>query len=428
MVNRKIAPPVKDLVEFDLKLPVATRHQLANGVEVYALDLGTEDTLQLNWVFYAGNSYEEKKLVASATNYLLKNGTSTKNAFEINDHFDYYGSYVNRTTYNETSDISLHCLSKHLDELLPVVAEMISDSVFLEEELDIYKQNSKQRLKVGLQKGDFVAGRIIDAKLFGEQHPYGKYSNLEDYDQLTREDLLAFYEEYYKNGHCVIFIAGKLPENYLSKLDKNFGSLPLKNHRSAHPGPIHAVEPAADKKQTLIIDDQGVQAAIRIARHFPNRHHPDFQKVMVLNSVFGGFFGSRLMANIREEKGYTYGIYSYIMNHVHQSAWMISTEAGRHVSEATISEVYREMQELREEKIDEEELQVTKSYMIGTILGDLDGPFQVIGRWKNLVLNGLDDQYFYNGIKTIKSVTAEELQELAKKYLNPDDFWELVVI
>jgi predicted Zn-dependent peptidase len=428
MVNRKIAPPVKDPVEFDLKLPVATKHQLANGVEVYALDLGTEDTLQLNWVFYAGNSYEKKKLVASATNYLLKNGTSTKNAFELNEYFDYYGSYVNRSTYNETAEISLHCLSKHLDELLPVVAEMISDSVFIEEELDIFKQNSKQRLKVGLQKGDFVAGRMIDAKLFGEQHPYGKYSNLEDYDQLTREDLVAFYEEYYKNGHCVIFIAGKLPENYLVRLDRIFGSIPLKNHRAAHPGPIHTIEPSADKKQTLIIDDQGVQAAIRIARHFPNRHHPDFQKVMVLNNVFGGFFGSRLMANIREEKGYTYGIYSYIMNHVHQSAWMISTEAGRQVSEATVTEIYREMQELREEIIDEEELQVTKSFMIGTILGDLDGPFQVIGRWKNLVLNGLDDQYFYNGIKTIKSVTAEELQELAKKYLNPEEFWELVVI
>ncbi len=428
MINRKIAPPVKDPVEFELVLPKAKQHTLSNGVEVYALDLGTEDTLQLNWVFYAGNSYEKKKTVAAATNFMLKNGTGSRNAYELNEHFDYYGAYVNRSAYNETSDISLHCLSKHLDELLPVVAEMISDSVFNEEEINIYKQNSKQRLKVGLQKCDFVAGRIIDANLFGEQHPYGKYSNLEDYDQLTREDLIGFYNEHYKNGHCVIFIAGKLPEGFLSKLDRHFGSLPLKNHRAAHPGPIHAIEPSANKKQTLIIDEQGVQAAIRIARHFPNRHHPDFQKVMVLNNVFGGFFGSRLMANIREEKGYTYGIYSYVMNHVHQSAWMISTEAGRHVSEATVQEVYKEMRDLSEDVIDDEELQVTKSYMIGSILGDLDGPFQVIGRWKNLILNGLDDAYFYNGIKTIKSVSAEELRELAKKYLKEEDFWELVVV
>jgi predicted Zn-dependent peptidase len=221
MVNRKIAPPVKDPTAFDLRLPLAKKYALSNGVEVYALDLGTEEVLQLNWVFYAGNSYEKKKTVAAATNQLLKNGTHSRSAFELNEHFDYYGASVNRSAYNETSEISLHCMSKHLDELLPVVAEMINESNFPETEIDIYKQNSKQRLKVGLQKGDFVASMLIDAKIFGEAHPYGKYSKLEDYDQLTREDLLAFYEQYYKHGHCVLFIAGKLPEDFLSRLEKS---------------------------------------------------------------------------------------------------------------------------------------------------------------------------------------------------------------
>lgn len=428
MVNRVIAPPIKDPVEFDITLPPARKETLSNGVEVYLVDMGTEDTLMINWVFYAGNSYEKKNTVAAATNFLLKNGTSRLNAFDINEHFDYYGSYLNRSAYNETAEISLHCLSKHTEELLPVVAELISDSIFSEEEIAVYKQNSKQRLKVGLQKNDFVAGRLIDASLFGEKHPYGKYSRLEDYDQLQRDDLIAFYDEHYKNGHCVIFVAGKIPVTLMPTLDKIFGALPLKNHRSAHPGPLHPVEPSATLKQTVINDEQGVQSAIRIARHFPNRHHPDFQKAMVLNNIFGGFFGSRLMANIREEKGYTYGIYSYVMNHVHQSAWMVSTEAGRDVSEATIVEIYKEMKDLCEEEVDEEELQVTKSYMIGSILGDLDGPFHVAARWKNLVLNGLDENYFYNGIRTIKTVSAKELHELANKYFVPDNFYELQVI
>ena len=99
-----------------------------------------------------------------------------------------------------------------------------------------------------------------------------------------------------------------------------------------------------------------MQGSIRIARPFPNRHHPDFLKVLVLNTVFGGFFGSRLMSNIREDKGYTYGIHSYLQNHIQQSAWMISTEAGKDVCEATITEVYKEMKDLREELVDEEEL------------------------------------------------------------------------
>ncbi|HEX8357765.1 MAG TPA: insulinase family protein, partial [Segetibacter sp.] len=151
-------------------------------------------------------------------------------------------------------------------------------------------------------------------------------------------------------------------------------------------------------------------------------------KAQVLNNVFGGFFGSRLMSNIREDKGYTYGIHSYFQNHVQESAWMVSTEAGRDVCEATISEVYKEMKILHEELVDEEELLLVKNYMIGTILGDLDGPFQIIGRWKSYILNGLDESYFYNSINTIKNITPEEVQHLAKKYLIPEEFYELVVV
>jgi predicted Zn-dependent peptidase len=162
--------------------------------------------------------------------------------------------------------------------------------------------------------------------------------------------------------------------------------------------------------------------------HFPNRHHPDFINVQVLNNIFGGFFGSRLMSNIREEKGYTYGIYSYLENHIQQSAWIISTEAGRDVCEATITEVYKEMEGLRNEEVDEEELLLVQNYMMGSILGDLDGPFHIINRWKNIILNGLSEDYFYNQIDGIKKANPQELHRLANKYLVPENFYELVVV
>jgi zinc protease len=148
----------------------------------------------------------------------------------------------------------------------------------------------------------------------------------------------------------------------------------------------------------------------------------------VLNNVLGGFFGSRLMGNIREEKGYTYGIYSYLMNFTNESGWMVSTEAGRDVTAETVKEIYYEMEQLREELIDDEEMMMTRNSMIGTILGDLDGPFQVIGRWKNMILNNVDEGYFDRGVQIIKTITAKELQELANKYLKPEEFYELVVI
>ena len=134
------------------------------------------------------------------------------------------------------------------------------------------------------------------------------------------------------------------------------------------------------------------------------------------------------MNNIREDKGYTYGIYSFLVNHIHAGAWMISTEAGRTVCEATVNEVYNEMKQLREGDIDPEELLLVKNYLIGTLLGDLDGPFHIIGRWKNLILNGLDDSFFYQSVDTIKNIQTDELKELANKYLRPEDFYELVVV
>lgn len=428
MLNRTIAPDIKEPVDFTITLPACRKHTLSNGIEVYAVDMGSEDTLMVNWVFYAGNWYETSKAVAAATNFLVKNGTSKRSAFDINEHFEYHGAYLNRSCYNETAELTLHCLNRHTNELLPVVGELITDATFPTEELAIYQQNAKQRLQVSLQKCEFVAGRLIDAYLFGEQHPYGKYNNAEDYDAIRREDIVAFYNTHYRNGRCVIFAAGKLPGDLIAELEKHFGSLPLRSHRQEITAVHHPVQPAPQKKSHVLNDPQGVQAAIRIARPFPNRHHPDFQKVMVLNNLFGGFFGSRLMANIREEKGYTYGIYSYLLNHINDSAWMVSTEAGRDVSEATVTEVYNEMALLREEPVDDEELLMTRNFMIGTILGDLDGPFQVIGRWKNLVLNNLDENYFNNSLHIIRTVSTQELQELANKYLQPDQFYELVVI
>jgi predicted Zn-dependent peptidase len=426
MIDRTSAPLIKDAIEFDLKLKPYKKMVLNNGVEVYAINAGEQELLQLEIVFYAGNSYEANKGVALATNFMLKNGTSTKTAFQINEHFEYYGAYCNRSCYNETAVLSLHTLNKHLNVLLPVMREMITDANFPESELDIFKQNSQQKLQVNLKKCDFVANRLIDAYLFGEDHPYGKYLSAENYQALSTDQLKAHFQQYYVNGRAVIFVAGKLPADLFEQLNQQFGDLAItKNGQSL---PAQQLIPAVQKKQHISNDPNGVQAAIRIARPFPNRHHPDFMNVMVLNTLFGGFFGSRLMSNIREDKGYTYGIHSYVQNHIQESAWMISTEAGKDVSEATVTEVYKEMDLLRNTLIDEEELLLVRNYMIGSILGDLDGPFQIIGRWKNIILNDLDEHYFYDSIKVIKSISAEELKALAEKYLKPADFYELVVI
>ena len=423
MVDRKQSPFIVDAVDLQMQLKPCQKFILKNGVEVYAVDAGAEEVMMIEWVFFAGNWAEEQNLEAAATNYLLRNGTKDKTAYQINEHFEYFGSYLNRNCFNETATLTLHCLTKHIGELLPVVRELLTDSIMPEEELMIYQQNMKQKLKVSLQKSDFVAGRLIDSYLYGQRHPYGKFSNAEDYDALKREQLQGFYKKNYQQGKFILFVAGKFPGNLEKMLNEFFGDL---INDTVSLSEI-SLQPAAEKKYRIKNNPNSEQGSIRIARSFPNRHHPDFLKVQVLNALFGGFFGSRLMSNIREDKGYTYGIHSFLHNHIHHSAWMVTTEAGRDVCEAAINEVYKEMKDLREELIDEEELKLVRNYMMGSILGDLDGPFQIIARWKNIILNDLTEKYFYDSLQTIRSVSAEELRELARKYLNPEEFYELVV-
>jgi zinc protease len=423
-LNRKQPPPITDAVNFHLSLKQYEKMVLDNGVQVYAINAGAEDVVMVDCVYNAGNWFEQRNLVAASANFLVKNGTRHKNAFQINEHFEYYGSYLNRNCFNETATLTLHSLTRHLPELLPVMTELLTESIFPQEEIDVYKQNMKQRLNVNLKKSDFVAGRLIDVYLFGEDHPYGRFTSFEDYDTVSRQDILDFYERYYVNGGFTLFVAGKLPANLFQMMNRHFGQL---NNNPVTLDPIQP-QPATERKYRVVNDPNSIQGSIRMATPFPNRHHPDFIKVQVLNNVFGGFFGSRLMSNIREEKGYTYGIYSYLQNHMQESAWTISTEAGRDVCEPAIVEVYKEMKRLREEPVEEDELLLVRNYMMGSILGDLDGPFQILNRWKNIILNGLDESYFNNQIQTIKNVSALELQELANKYLVDDKFYELVVV
>jgi predicted Zn-dependent peptidase len=425
-LDRTKAPVIQDAVDFDVQLKPYEGFQLDNGTTVYTINAGAEEVVMLEMVFFAGNWYEDKNIVAATTNHLLKNGTKNKTAFEINEFFEFYGAFLSRSCFNETAIITLHCLNKHLAILLPVVTELISDAIFPESELAIYKQNQKQRLEVNLKKCDFVANRLIDEYIYGFDHPYGKYTSAKDFDQLERDDLITFYDQYYTHGKCLIFVAGKLPAELSYMLNKELGKLPF-NQTDKIIKHIPQVR-ASQKKYRITNDIDSVQAAIRIGRPFPNRHHPDFPKVGVLNNLFGGFFGSRLMSNIREDKGYTYGIHSYIQNHIHDTALLVSTEAGRDVAEATITEVYKEMALLRDKLIDAEELDLVRNYMIGSLLGDLDGPFQIMARWKNYILNNLDANYFYNSLDIVRTISSEELQELAQKYLQPEDFYELLVI
>lgn len=427
MLDRKIAPHITDPVDFDLHLKPISTEVLKNNTPVYSIDAGAEDVMSLELLFEAGSALEVKPQVAIATNRLIKNGTTNKTAFQIAETIDFYGAYLNINCGTEYSSITLSCLSRQLPNLLPLLVELLTDSQFPQQELDIYKQNSLQSLEMNLKKGEFVAGRLIDAYVYGPRHPYGKYTHKEDLAALNRQDLLDFYKGFYTHGRLKIFVAGKLPKDIFSLLDNSLGDLPFNQGSSLLADIDYKVDPDPEKEHIVINDDKSVQGAIRLERLMPGRKSPDWSGLMVLNTVFGGYFGSRLMSNIREEKGYTYGIHAYLQNHLHESAWVISTEAGRDVCPATIEEVWKEAGLLRTTLVDAEELQLVKNYVVGSVLGNLDGPFQIINRWKTYIIHDLPMDHFDRHMEVVKTIQPETLKALAEKYLEAPLFFQLTV-
>jgi predicted Zn-dependent peptidase len=279
---------------------------------------------------------------------------------------------------------------------------------------------------VSLRNCDFVANRKIDEVLFGFENPYGRYVRREDIESLTSDDLRGFFRERYSLNNARIFVAGKVDDSVIAAISDCFGG--TVGDGTLPTGRDFEIRGAIERKLHISNDANGVQGAIRIGRTFPNRNHPDFAPMVVLNTLFGGYFGSRLMSNIREDKGYTYGIYSSLTPERNSGSLIIHTETGREVVHDAIREIYSEMEALRNEAADDEELLLVKNYLLGGLLADLDGPFSIMRRWRTLILNGFDEAYFHNNVRIYKTITTKELQALAQKYFDPRDFYEVVVI
>ena len=425
-IDRKTAPAIHDAIEFDYTLPPIDKKELDNGLPLYWLNAGVQEVVEIDWVFPAGLWYEQKPSVAHATAGLLKNGTSKHTSKEIHEALEFYGAYLKINAGNDFTTITLHSMTRHLPDLLPMVYEVITDPTFPEEEVTLHKQNAIQRLLVNERQCEYIANQQIDALLFGESHPYGRFSKKEKIEALTREDLVTFHKNHYNLVNARMFMAGKITGQDVQAMNEVFGKAPLTateitQEQFASAGPSASVH-------RINNDPNGVQGAIRIGRLFPNRHHPDYTPMIVLNTLFGGYFGSRLMSNIREDKGYTYGIYSSMSPYLNGGSFVISTEAGRDVLDAAVKEVYHEMEVLCNEEAGEEELLLVKNYLLGGLLGDLEGPFSILQRWRTLILNGFTEEYFNNNIKVYKSITAAELKTLAQKYFKKEDYYEVVVV
>jgi predicted Zn-dependent peptidase len=422
-LNRKEAPAFKTIDNIEIQQ--AEHHRLDNGINLYTVSSGSQELTKIEFIFKAGMYYQDQTLVASAANNLLETGTKSYTANQISDGIDFYGSFFECAVDQDYATLALFSLNKYLDQSLHFVEEILKYPTFPKDEFEIYLSNKKQKHLVNSQKVNVLARRRYTELLFGEDHPYGRDVKTEDFDRLTLDQVKAFYRSHYHSSNCTIVASGKLPENLREILNRYVGQTVW--------GEIQPVEKALVPPKTtaqrrhFIEKPDAIQSAVRVGRILFNKKDPDYFKFQVLNTILGGYFGSRLMTNIREDKGYTYGIGSGLSSLVNSGYFYISTEVGADVTNNTLEEIYREIKLLREEPVDAEELETVRNYVLGQFLRSVDGPYALADKFKAIWEFGLGYDYFDRYFEAVKTVTPEELMRLANTYLQEKDLVELVV-
>ncbi len=419
MLDRIQEPAFGKIESIDLLEP--TVHHLSNGIPVFSIDTGTQNVVKVELVFGVGTASADKMLLTSTTVNLLKEGTETKSASEIAEAVDFYGAYLQSEVTHDESSLMLFSLGKHLNQTLPILAEVFSKPAFSEREFETHILKSQQEMLVNMEKVGYLCSKAFTATLFGEDHPYGRSANPEDYSKLTNQELVEFHGSSIKPGPKYIMVSGKLNDDTIGLLEKHFGNFPVDIQSTKE------ITASSGTKMIAQIEKAGsVQNAIRIGRVLFNRTHPDFVGMQILATVLGGYFGSRLMSNIREDKGYTYGVGAGIVSLKNSGYLSISTEVGSDVCQAALNEIYFEIERLRKHLIPTDELELVRNYMLGSVLKSIDGPFNIAAKWKTYLKYNLSIDAHHDLIHRIKTITPERLRELAQKYLQREDLKQVV--
>lgn len=422
MIDRKIPPVFKSIEE--VKVLQAQELVLSNGVEIGYINAGTEQVLKLEIVMNAGIVDASHPAIAFAASNLIDKGTDTMSANQIATAFDTLGAYVNTEVNFDRTSLSVFCLSRNVEQVLELLLNVLLNATFPQKELDNYINNQKQKMKVNLERVSYVAKKRFPELIFGKEHPYASTVELDDYDSLRLVDIVEFYAQKLLSKGMRVQASGDVNEQVLKLISNAFSPIELVVPNSMVSFP-KTLEVLASKQ--YIEKPNAVQSAIRIGKSLFNRTHTDYVKMQMVSTILGGYFGSRLMANIREDKGYTYGIGAAIVPLKHSGYFFLTTEVGKEVKDAALVEIYKEIRLLQEELITDQELKLVKNYVLGSFLKSVDGPFAQMDKYQLIKDSELNYDYFESYLQTVKNLTKEEVKELANKYLQIDSLSELVV-
>ncbi len=405
-----------------IKVPLAERHTSTNGTPIYAINCPEYEVVRLSFVFEAGSTTQRHPFTASATANMLAEGSENLSAQQIAERLDYYGSYFDINIDRDHAYITFCTLSKFFHQTAEIIEEVILRPTFPQNEVATYAAKRRQQLAIERRKVETIARENFAKAMFGATHPYGISFNEEEYSNLSSEVLAEHYRERYTAENCIVVCSGNITPDVLQRIADITGALPHAEAKSTF-----TIPPFTTTHHTAIPHEKAVQASIRMGRMLFGRTHEDFIPMQVLSTVLGGYFGSRLMQNLREHNGFTYGVYSAMVNFQQAGYLALATQVGCEVKEAALEEISKEIKRLREESVSHEELALVKNIMAGEMMRILDGPFGIADVTTENILCGFDNSHIQQNLERIRQTTPEELQSLAQKYLAPDDLVTVVV-
>lgn len=423
MIDRTLQPKTQELTQFNILQP--TRINLPNGIPLSVINAGEQDVVRIDILFAGGRWQQSQKLQALFTNRMLREGSRKFPAAVISEKLDFYGAWLELSSSADYAYITMYSLNKYFAETMEVLESIIKEPVFPEKELSTVIDANIQQYLVNTSKVDFLAHRSLLRALYGEQHPCGQYIEETDYHAITPEVLKTFYHQYYHSGNCDIYLSGKVTDTIIHKVETTLGAEPFGNFHHDLVKKEFAPVPTAAKRIFTERED-ALQSAVKLGMITITRQHPDYTKLRVLVTLFGGYFGSRLMSNIREDKGYTYGISAGIMSYPESSVLTISTETDNNYVEPLIAEIYNEIDKLQQIPVSSDELAMVRNYMLGEMCRNYESPFSLADAWMFIKTSGVDDNYFSRSLQAIREVTPEELRDLAGRYLCKENLKEVI--
>jgi len=416
---RKSAPETRVIKNFPV--PKIEESQWVEGQRHYISHTDSLGVVKIMLWFPNGISEQKSSFIATAAYELISSGGKGKSEKDIIGYLDHLGATVQFDCELYGATATIRCSKETAIDVFKWVTQTILDCEYPDREFENYKLIKRASIERKMQTPQYWSAKIASENYYGKDHLLGKHGSLADIDGLKKEDVLAFHMEHIDLGKSMLLVAGDCDEIlgkellsihnefFTQKFDLKIGEAKIETNKTFEGILTHELPNSS-------------QVSLQLMKHIGKLEEIDLHKFTLLNMVLGGYFGSRLMQEIREEKGLTYGIGSYFRPAMDGRSWIISGEMNSDNAQLALENVIEIMEKLRTDLIDNEELERAKRYYSGQFRSGFDGPFSSAAKMQQIIMRNYSNHFYANTLEEIWNITAEELLEVAKIYLDPNTF------